>query len=80
MVKGILSTTVISVILFSGCTATTNTEVKPEATKAKVKKEVKAKVKKEATKVKAKSIIKNRVSTTSITAKTVPASEFFKTK
>jgi len=78
MIKGILSTTVVSVILFSGCTATTNTEVKPEVTKAEVTKEVKAEAKKEVTR--AKSVVKEKVSTSSATAKVVPASEFFKTK
>jgi len=82
MVKGILSTAVISVILFSGCTATKKAEVKPEATKAEVKKEVKAETNKEVKKVEAKtkSMATKAVSSVCATAKTVPASEFFKTK
>jgi len=75
MIKKILSTTVVAVIAFSGCSAT-KAEVKPEAKakKAEVKKEVKK------TEVKAKATAKKTVSKISGTATTIPASEFFKSK
>ena len=72
MIKKILSTAVVTVIVFSGCSS--KEEVKPEAKKAEVKQEVKK------TEVKAKSTAKKAVSKVSGAASTIPASEFFKSK
>ncbi|NOZ89829.1 MAG: hypothetical protein GXO60_00940 [Epsilonproteobacteria bacterium] len=74
MIRKILSTTVVAVIAFSGCS--TKAEVKPkvEAKKAEVKQEVKK------TEVKAKETAQKAVSKVSGAAAIVPASEFFKSK